>query len=202
METNSTLSIYKISYPRSMTSLQTNIYSTKNSSEITSETMKKRHKFGDNYLKPYSTKSRTKSLPKMKILNEIPKVTPIKKNITHLGIVKMDPNEYIQKYGKDNLLKSTELPQFVKEIQPPLGIELAANKIKPQVNELYGDVFALDFVDLEKEGLNEYNNRKKSVKKSASSDLTCGLCGLISAISSSNSNKQKSVLNKKKIWIF
>ena len=56
METNSTLSIYKISYPTSMTSLQTNIYSTKNSSEITSETMKKRHKFGDNYLKPYSTK--------------------------------------------------------------------------------------------------------------------------------------------------
>lgn len=202
METDSTLSVCKISYSKSMTPLQTKTYSTKNDSE----TMKKRHKIGDIYLKPtdkpYKTKSRTKSLPKMKTLNEIPKVTHIKKNITHLGIVKMDPNEYIQKYGKDNLLKSTELPQFVKDIQPPLGIELAANKKKPQVNELYGDVFALDFIDLEKEGLNEYNNSKKNDKKSASSGLTCGLCSLISAIFSSNSNKQKSVLNKKKIWKF
>ena len=200
METDSTLSVCKISYSKTMTSLQTKTYSNKNDSE----TIKKRHKIGNIYLKStdntYMTKSRTKSLPKMKmnILNEIPKVTHIKKNITHLGIVKMDPNEYIQKYGKDNLLKSTELPQFVKDIQPPLGIELAANKKKPQVNELYGDVFALDFIDLEKEGLNEYNNSKKNDKKSTS----CGLCSLISAILSSNSNEQKSVLNKKKIWKF
>jgi len=91
---------------------------------------------------------------------EAPEVC-IKKEIKHLGVVCANPCEYIQKYGS-SLKKSCELPQFVKDIPPQCGVELAANKpTNPcPVFELCGDVCALNLVpDLEKEGLGAYKNQ-------------------------------------------
>jgi hypothetical protein len=84
----------------------------------------------------------------------------VKKDIKHLGVVCANPCEYIQKYGS-SLKRSCELPQFVKDIQPSCGIELAANKrYNPcPVFELCGDVCALNKVDLDKEGLSQYKNQ-------------------------------------------
>ena len=93
---------------------------------------------------------------------EAPEVC-IKKEIKHLGVVCANPCEYIQKYGS-TLKKSCDLPQFVKDIQPQCGIELAANKKQqdpccPPEFELCGDVCALNLIDLDKEGLSQYKNQ-------------------------------------------
>ena len=86
----------------------------------------------------------------------------VKKDIKHLGVVCADPCEYIQKYGPC-LKRSCDLPQFVKDIPPQCGVELAANKpTNPcPVFELCGDVCALNSpkIDLEKEGLSGYKNQ-------------------------------------------
>ena len=44
--------------------------------------------------------------------------------------------------------QSCELPQFVRDIQPACGVELAANKPTQQVPELEGDIEALRLIDL------------------------------------------------------
>jgi hypothetical protein len=87
----------------------------------------------------------------------------VRKEIKHLGVVCANPCEYIQKYGS-TLKKSCDLPQFVKDIQPQCGIELAANKKQqdpccPPEFELCGDVCALNLIDLDKEGLSQYKNQ-------------------------------------------
>jgi hypothetical protein len=84
----------------------------------------------------------------------------IKKDIKHLGVVCANPCEYIQRYGS-TLKKSADLPQFVKDIPPQCGVELAANKKQEPcpVFELCGDICALNLVDLEKEGLGMYKDQ-------------------------------------------
>jgi hypothetical protein len=83
----------------------------------------------------------------------------VKKDIKHLGVVCANPCEYIQKYGPC-LKRSCDLPQFVKDIPPQCGVELAANKpTNPcPVFDLCGDVCALNTpkIDLDKEGLAAY----------------------------------------------
>jgi Ca2+-binding EF-hand superfamily protein len=61
-----------------------------------------------------------------------------------------------------------ELPPFVKEIKPPAGVVLAADSNSTTVYELEGDVYALNLVDLEREGLVEYRYLLKQVKASES----------------------------------
>ena len=69
--------------------------------------------------------------------------------------MRANPVEYVQRYGS-SLKRSIELPTFVKEIKPPAGVILAADSGASNVYELEGDVYALNLVDLEREGLVEY----------------------------------------------
>jgi hypothetical protein len=84
----------------------------------------------------------------------------VKKDIKHLGVVCANPCDYVQKYGS-SLKKPCELPQFVKDIKPQCGVELAANKKYDPcpVYELCGDVCALNKVNLDKEGLGAYKSQ-------------------------------------------
>ena len=101
---------------------------------------------------------------------EAPEVC-IKKDIRHLGVIRANPCEYVQKYGC-SLKQPCDLPQFVRDIKPQCGIELAANKPYNPIHELEGDVCALKYVNLECEGLNIYKEQvKEKCEKKA-----CGLC--------------------------
>lgn len=87
---------------------------------------------------------------------EAPQVT-IRKQFKYLGIVRANPAEYMNQYG-DSIIDAGSLPDFVKEIPPPSGLILAsdAKQTKKFAHELFGDVEALKYVDLEREGLAEY----------------------------------------------
>lgn len=105
--------------------------------------------------------------PKNIIIQWEPPRVHIKKEFKDLGIVRANPVEYVQRYGT-SLKRSIELPPFVKEIKPPDGVVLAADtsslsssasasQSQPHaLYELEGDVYALNLVDLEREGLVEY----------------------------------------------
>ena len=74
-------------------------------------------------------------------------------------MVPTDPSKYEQLFS-GQLVKSEDLPNFVKEIPTPEGIILAADYKRPAVPELEGDVEALAIlVDLQKEGLLEYKTQ-------------------------------------------
>lgn len=91
----------------------------------------------------------------------------IQKEFKDLGIVKANPLEYVQRYGS-SLKRAIELPNFVKEIKPPSGLALAADSSSNSIYELEGDVYALNLVDLEREGLVEYRyllKKSESLKK-------------------------------------
>ena len=90
---------------------------------------------------------------------EAPEVS-VKKDVKHLGIIRANPSEYVQKYG-NSLKQPNELPRFVLDIKPQCGVELAANKRFNPVHELEGDVCALKLVNLECEGLSAYKNQLK-----------------------------------------
>ena len=112
-----------------------------------------------------------------------PKVE-IKKKFKDLGTVRANPIEYVQRFGS-TLKISDELPQFVKDIRPPENLVLAANEPnKSNVFELEGDIFALNLVDLEREGLLEYKNQLKSCERQTKSILSSSLANKI------NSNTQ------------
>ena len=91
-----------------------------------------------------------------------------------MGIDRVDPKAYIQKYG-DTLKDTKELPSFVKEIKTPSGITLAADEPKKSRSVYYdleGDIHALNYIDLEKEGLSEYKTylRENNIIDSKSQD--------------------------------
>lgn len=73
----------------------------------------------------------------------------------------------MERYGT-TLKRSMELPTFVKEIRPPAGVKLAADSNNQTVYELEGDLYALNLVDLEREGLIEYRHLLKQLKDSES----------------------------------
>jgi hypothetical protein len=81
-----------------------------------------------------------------------------------LGIVRANPIEYVERYGS-SLKRSMELPTFVKDIRPPAGIQLASESNNSDcVYELEGDIYALNLVDLEREGLVEYKYLLKQIE--------------------------------------
>jgi hypothetical protein len=92
---------------------------------------------------------------------ETPNVV-VKKEFKDLGIVRANPTEYIERYG-NTLKRSVELPNFVKEIKPPSGLVLAADSSSSFNYELEGDLHALNLIDLENEGLNEYKSLLKQL---------------------------------------
>jgi hypothetical protein len=56
-------------------------------------------------------------------LNNPYKIKQIKRTITYLGVVNVDPNEYARKYG-ENLVDADDLPDFIKAIPTPSNLEL------------------------------------------------------------------------------
>jgi uncharacterized membrane protein YgcG len=85
---------------------------------------------------------------------EAPQVV-IKKEFKYLGVIRANPVEYVQRYGA-TLKIARDLPDFVLDIKTPDGLVLAADYQYNAVHELEGDVRALGFVDLDREGLSEY----------------------------------------------
>ena len=102
---------------------------------------------------------------------ETPEVE-VKKDYKYLGVIRANPVDYVQRYG-NSLISSDELPDFIKEIKTPDGIFLAADS-KDYIDELEGDVEALNLVDLDKEGLGHYKSYLSnfSNKKTHSSTST------------------------------
>lgn len=88
----------------------------------------------------------------------------INKRFSFLGVNRVDPNDYIKNFG-DTLKDPADLPSFVNEIKTPDGIVLAAHEPKKTTTNAYydleGDIHALDYIDLEKEGLGEYKSYLK-----------------------------------------
>ena len=95
--------------------------------------------------------------PKNMIIQWEPPQVHVKKEFQYLGIVRANPTEYVRRYG-NTLIEPVNLPKFVVDIQPPEGVVLASQKTKEQLFELEGDIEALNYVDLDKEGLSEYKN--------------------------------------------
>jgi hypothetical protein len=87
---------------------------------------------------------------------------------------------YVKRYGA-SLKSYSDLPDFVHEIKPPPGFELASDQQRDELtsgskssispHELVGDVHALVLVDLEKEGLAEYANQVKRLNIHTSSPI-------------------------------
>lgn len=102
--------------------------------------------------------------PKNMIIQWDPPQVHVKKEFQYLGVVRANPTEYLKRYG-NTLVDSINLPKFVVDIQPPEGVVLASQSRNEPVYELEGDIEALNYVDLDKEGLSEY---KKYVNKSPS----------------------------------
>jgi hypothetical protein len=51
------------------------------------------------------------------------RIKQARRRVTYLGVVNMDPNDYVQRYGKD-LVDPANLPDFVKSIPTPPDLEL------------------------------------------------------------------------------
>lgn len=86
---------------------------------------------------------------------EAPQVN-LRKEVKYLGVIKANPEEYVQRY-RGSLKVHTDLPQFVLDIQTPSELgALAANAKYESSYELEGAIEALQYVDLEANGLGEY----------------------------------------------
>ena len=102
----------------------------------------------------------------------------VKKTYKHLDVIKADPVEYVKCYG-NTLYNSNDLPEFVRQIKTPRGIVLAAHQAAGQTlnssngvsstnkdfDLLEGDVDALQYVDLDAEGLSEYKESLETFLK-------------------------------------
>lgn len=88
---------------------------------------------------------------------EAPKVN-VKKEIKYLGVLKANPNEYVERYGSA-LKNYKNLPDFVTEIPTPSDVgTLAAEHQAKQLIELEGELEAFQYVDLDSAGLSEYRS--------------------------------------------
>lgn len=88
---------------------------------------------------------------------ETPKVN-VRKQVRYLGVQKASPSDYTHRYG-ENLWPSTNLPNFVLDIQTPAELAPLAAEHKPKVHQLYGDLDALKLIDLDREGLAPYKSQ-------------------------------------------
>jgi Ca2+-binding EF-hand superfamily protein len=104
----------------------------------------------------------------------------IKKDFKDLGIIRADPMAYAERYGS-SLKSFSELPQFVKEIRPPMGVILASEYVGSGIYDLEGDIEALKLIDLEKEGLIEYKSYVEKVSSSYSYSTTSSSTNRVSA---------------------
>lgn len=119
---------------------------------------------------PYTNMKRRVVFKPAEQTHEIPKATKnvivqwttpsvqIKKEIRYLGVINANPIEYLRRFG-DSVSESKDLPEFVREIETPGGLCLAADCKQSSEYELVGQVEALRLVDLDLEGLSQYRNQ-------------------------------------------
>lgn len=81
----------------------------------------------------------------------------VRREIKDFGIVEANPDEYSSKYA-GTLKSHQELPDFVRDIQPPQNLLLAHQYRAPAFHELEGDIHALSLIDLDREGLGHYRH--------------------------------------------
>jgi hypothetical protein len=105
--------------------------------------------------------------PRNVIVQWEPPAVVINKQFRDLGVIRANPVEYVERYGA-TLKVHTELPQFVREIRPPVGVVLAAEYQAASLLELEGDVNALSLINLEANGLAEYRSWLSSWSSSQS----------------------------------
>jgi len=107
--------------------------------------------------------------PRNVIVQWEPPSVVIKKEFKDLGVIRANPVDYVQRYGA-SLKAYVELPEFVKEIKPPVGVVLAAQHVYASLLELEGDVDALNLIDLENNGLAEYRSILRNIQNRFSSE--------------------------------
>ena len=107
---------------------------------------------------------------------DTPKVS-VKKEFRDLGVFSCNPREYVAQFG--SCYSFDQLPDFAKELKAPAGHKFAAYTDTLRY-ELEGDLFALAFIDLDKEGLSEYKDyltglksQIKSTEWGTSNTITC-----------------------------
>jgi hypothetical protein len=84
--------------------------------------------------------------------------TSINKELHCLGVTKVNPNDYVRKYGS-TLKSSDDLPKILTDIkQPELIAGTNQSASLPGKIKLEGDVHALKLIDLDKFGLSEYKS--------------------------------------------
>lgn len=90
------------------------------------------------------------------------------RDIKYLGVIRANPLEYVQAYGR--VLKSSrDLPDFVHQIKRPQEVGPLAAEYKPRTfHELFGDLHALNLIDLGKEGLGAYRKQHQHHQPSQS----------------------------------
>lgn len=104
--------------------------------------------------------------PRNVIVQWEPPQVVVRKEFRDLGVIRANPVEYVQRYGA-TLKTHVELPEFVREIRPPVGVVLAAEYVSASLLELEGDVSALNLIDLESNGLAEYRQYLRSLGSSS-----------------------------------
>jgi hypothetical protein len=87
---------------------------------------------------------------------ESPRVQ-VTKEVKNLGIFKVDPVDYVQKYG-NSLITHGQMPEFIRNINPMNGVTLASQYTPREFMELEGDINALSLINLENERLSMYKN--------------------------------------------
>ena len=89
---------------------------------------------------------------------EVPEVQ-IKTIYKDLGVVRANPNEYVEKFGV-SLLSHSQFPEAVKSfnIRPPTGYAFASEFVQSSLVDLEGDISALNMINLDEHGLGEYRS--------------------------------------------
>ena len=93
--------------------------------------------------------------PRNIVVQWTPPSVTVRQAVRYLGVIKANPADYIKKYST-NLKLPNEFPQVILDIKTPNGLVLAADSPNNDVHELEGEVYALNLVDMEREGLSDY----------------------------------------------
>jgi hypothetical protein len=132
--------------------------------------------------------------PRNIVVQWTPPCVSVKQAVRYLGVVKANPDDYIEKYSNELKLPN-EFPQVILDIKTPGGYELAANL--PADNSVYkleGEIDALNLIDMKREGLTDYVNQlvEFNKKKQANENNVQTLGGHSRSSSSSLLRRSKS----------
>jgi hypothetical protein len=115
--------------------------------------------------------ARNKKIKNLVVQWDTPRVV-VRKKMCNLGVVKADPACYKSLFA-ESMTTADRLPEFVRELPLPNGLNKLAADESPfgQLPELYGDLDALNLIDMDREGLSAYKSyqtrRGSSVRSSS-----------------------------------